>query len=87
LIYRYFIRDFNIGSVYFVFGLMLGFFGVSFGLIEWHNSIESGIAATTGAVMISVLPIILGFQLILNSITYDVANEPKDPLAKNLFYD
>ena len=36
--------------------------------------------ASTGTVMIAVLPVILGFQMLLNFLAFDMANEPKRPL-------
>jgi hypothetical protein len=51
--------------------------GVSF----WIASSNTGIPATVGQVMISALPIILGFQLILAFLNYDVSKEPKRPIS------
>ena len=44
------------------------------------DSLASGHIASTGTVMVAVLPIILGFQLLLNFLAFDMANEPKHPL-------
>ena len=53
-------------------------FGTIFGAIKWYESVESGIEATTGTVMLSVLPIILGVQFLLQAINIDISSEPKD---------
>ena len=63
-------------------GLALATFGVIFGAISWWRSALTDIPATTGTVMIATLPIILGFQLLLSFVNYDIANEPKVPLQR-----
>ncbi len=79
--YNYFLRDFNGASVELVAGTLLLLFGMIFGGVHWADSIITNNAATTGTVMISVLPIILGFQLVLSAITFDMNNVPKDTLS------
>jgi dolichol-phosphate mannosyltransferase len=80
--YRYFLRDFNIGSLNLFVGLLLFSFGVTFGGWQWLKSAETGIFASNGAVMIGAVPIILGFQLLLSFINYDVSAEPTIPLSR-----
>jgi len=80
--YSYFLRDFNIVSLNMVFGFLFMTFGGVFGLIAWWGSIKTGMPATTGTVMVATLPIILGFQLLLSWISYDIANEPSIPLQR-----
>lgn len=82
--YSYFLRDFNIASVQLVFGLLMMTFGVVYGAIEWSESIRTMVPAMTGTVMIAILPIILGFQLLLGFIAYDIGNEPKRPLQSTM---
>lgn len=82
LFYNYFLRDFNIGTIHLIFGLFLFIFGVIFGSIAWCNSNTSGHLASTGTIMISVLPIILGFQMLLSFISYDIQNQPTKPLSQ-----
>lgn len=72
----YFVRDFNVASLFLVVGLVLMLFGGIWGAVFWALSIRSGIPATTGTVMISVLPLILGFQLLLQFIVFDIQNVP-----------
>ena len=45
-----------------------------------RDRISTGQVASTGTVMVAMLPIILGFQLLLNFLAFDMANEPKLPL-------
>jgi glycosyltransferase involved in cell wall biosynthesis len=82
LYYNYFMRDFNVCSVEIIFGTLLMLGGAIFGLTHWYLSIHRGIPATTGTVMLAALPVIMGFQLFLSAIHYDVMNIPKKPLHK-----
>lgn len=77
---EYFLYDFNIGSVYIFFGLPLLIFGIIFGLFEWIHYASLDIFAPTGTIMIVTLSIILGFQLILQAIQYDIFNSPNGNL-------
>jgi len=70
--YNYFLRDFNAGSLQLFMGSLLFLFGVIFGVIKWINSINSGIEASAGTIMLSALPVILGFQLLLGFLNYDI---------------
>ena len=82
IFYFYYMRDFNFASVELFFGIILTIFGISFGSYHWFKSIFYNQLASTGTVMLATLPIILGFQLLLGFINYDVSNEPKIPLQK-----
>lgn len=72
----YFLRDFNIVSVFLVSGIPLGTFGMAWSLFHWLRSWKTGVIATTGTVMIGVLAIILSFQLLLEALVLDVQAEP-----------
>jgi len=71
---RYFIYDFNIFSIYLLIGIPLLFFGVIYGLVKWLHFGLAGIPAPTGTVMLATLSIILGFQLLLSVIQYDIVS-------------
>jgi glycosyltransferase involved in cell wall biosynthesis len=79
--YNYFLRDFNVASLELTVGSFLFVFGVVFGAYHWIEGIQSLKYASTGTVMLSVLPIILGFQLLLSAITFDLNNIPTIPLV------
>jgi glycosyltransferase involved in cell wall biosynthesis len=80
IFYNYFLRDFNAGTVELVLGLLLIVAGVSFGILRWGMSIESGTPATSGQVMLSALPILLGFQLLISAVSFDISHVPTLPL-------
>ena len=78
--YTYILRDFNFASIEMLTGSVLLFFGGIFGATAWIESGTSGQVASTGTVMIAVLPLIVGFQFLLNALNYDIANVPVIPL-------
>lgn len=82
IVYSYFLRDFNMASINLFVGIILTLFGVIFGCVEWSFSNQTNIPATSGTVLVATLPIILGFQLLLSFLTFDIANEPKIPLQR-----
>jgi dolichol-phosphate mannosyltransferase len=82
--YKYLIYDFNVASVELLFGLALVTLGAAFGATRWIIGAVHGGENTAGTVMLSALPIILGFQLVLAAVSYDVANVPKTPLIRDL---
>jgi glycosyltransferase involved in cell wall biosynthesis len=82
--YGYFLRDFNAGTVLFVAGVALMAFGAIFGGIHWHQSIVSGIPATSGTIMVAALPVLLGGHLLISALNYDIANVPRRPLHPQL---
>jgi uncharacterized membrane protein len=58
-------------------GLPAMFFGAAWSAYYWAHSIRYGTVATTGTVMIGILPIVLGFQMFLQAVVLDVGNEPR----------
>jgi dolichol-phosphate mannosyltransferase len=71
--YDYFVHDVNVGSVQLVAGA-LGFgYGLISGLYTWYTGNQTGQAAETGTIMISMIPLILGFQLLLSALNYDIS--------------
>lgn len=80
IMYRYFVRDFSVASIELVLGLILLVFGTAFGTIQWTRSIVSHQFASAGTVMIAGLPILIGVQMLLAFINYDIASVPKRAL-------
>ena len=74
---EYFLYDFNIGSIYIIFGIPSFLFGIIFGISEWIHAASTQLPTPTGTLMIITLSIILGFQLLLQAIQYDIINAPK----------
>jgi glycosyltransferase involved in cell wall biosynthesis len=78
--WRYFIGDFSAASLLLTAGGPLFLFGVVFGLTVWIRNARAAVATPTGTIMLAVVPLILGFQMLLQALVIDVANVPKEPL-------
>jgi glycosyltransferase involved in cell wall biosynthesis len=74
---KYVLRDFSPIALFLFMGIVLLFWGLAFGIYHWILSIVTEHVATTGTVMLAVLPLILGFQLILQAIVLDIQETPK----------
>jgi hypothetical protein len=83
ILYNYFIRDFNIGTLELIISILFISIGSSFGIYHWWKSISDGVPATAGTVIISALLIILGFQSFLAYLHFDLLNIPKKVLIKS----
>lgn len=82
---RYFFFDFNIASIYILSGTPLFLIGVVNGMVNYFRFGASHTPAPTGTVVIPTLLIILGFQLLLSAINYDMLNYPKRGNSGNYF--
>lgn len=85
IFYKYFLRDMSAATFELLFGVILLLFGSFSGVIFWINSIRSQFAATPGKVMIAALPILIGINLIIAFISYDVGSVPNYPRHKKIF--
>jgi dolichol-phosphate mannosyltransferase len=79
---EYFWYDFNAGSLLLLIGLLLLVFGIIWGAVKWNQSIATGIPATTGTVLIAVLPIIVAVQFLTQFLVLDISRIPAEPLSK-----
>lgn len=77
LFYNYYLREMSAASIELPFGILMSWWGLLFGIAKYVESLESGTPATAGTVMLSAVPLILGIQLILAFISYDIASVPK----------
>lgn len=83
-VYNYLVRDFNVGTLYSVFGILLVLSGAAFGAAHWLDSSRSQNPATSGTVMLAALPILIGIQCLIAFLHYDVGNVPTDPISNAL---
>ena len=83
-VYVYLLRDFNLGSVYSLFGTVLFLAGLAFGISQWVHSVVTGAAATSGTVMLAALPMLVGIQFLIAFLHHDVSHVPSEPLAPEL---
>jgi glycosyltransferase involved in cell wall biosynthesis len=80
LLYSYFLRGFSVASLELFIGLPMLLFGAFFGAGRWFASTVSDVPATAGTVMLAALPLILGMQLVLSWLNFDIASEPKNAI-------
>jgi glycosyltransferase involved in cell wall biosynthesis len=73
---HYFLYNFNAVSLYLILGTILGLFGGIWGIAKWVKSVQTGVPATTGTVLLAVLPIILAVQFFTNAVALDIASVP-----------
>jgi hypothetical protein len=74
---RHVLREFSAVAVFWTLGALLLTWGTVFGAATWIASLALGRAATTGTVMLAVLPFILGFQLVLQAILTEIQESPR----------
>ena len=82
--YNYFLRDLPLASLQLVAGILLLSFGGAFGGWHWWLSVSTNVEASTGTVMIPTMSILVGLQLVLAFLAYDIANVPRRPLQQLL---
>jgi hypothetical protein len=51
-------------------------FGSIYGTVHWISSAREGVATAPGTVMLSALPVLVGVQLLLAFVGYDIAAVP-----------
>jgi dolichol-phosphate mannosyltransferase len=82
--YNYFLRDMTAASLELLFGICALTFGVVYGGIHWFISIKTNVSTPLGTIMLAALPTMLGLQLLLAFIAFDVANVPRRPIHVDL---
>jgi dolichol-phosphate mannosyltransferase len=80
VIFQYFLFDFTAVSLYLLVGIPAILFGFVWGVWKWYQSYLTGIVASTGTVLIAVLPIIIGIQFITSAVSLDIASRPDHPI-------
>lgn len=84
IFYNYYLRDMSLASFELPLGLFLLLFGMIYGAVHWTSSTQHGIPASSGTVMLAAMPVILGVQLILAFVGYDISSTPKRPVQSQL---
>lgn len=84
IFYNYFLREFNLGTVHLVGSCILMGGGTVFGIYQWYKNYQVGIATTSGNVMLAALPILLGFNLLIGALNYDITSVPQTVIHKVL---
>lgn len=79
IFYSYYLRDLSLASIELPLGLLMLLFGISFGFYHWIESAQVGLPTPAGTVMLAAMPILMGMQLTLAFIGFDIASVPKRP--------
>ncbi len=84
IFYNYYLRDMSIASFELISGFTLFSFGIVFGGVHWLHGITNNITTPVGTIVIAALCIIIGFQLLLAFLNYDVSSIPRRPITMDL---
>jgi glycosyltransferase involved in cell wall biosynthesis len=74
---KHVLRDFSPVALFMLSGLPLLMWGVGFGAYTWLQSWLLNQYASTGTVMLSVLPFIVGFELVLQALVLEIRDTPR----------
>jgi glycosyltransferase involved in cell wall biosynthesis len=77
LFWRYVFYDVSPVALFVFVGAALLLFGTIYGIQTWIANSRINRETPTGSVMIAAMPVILGFQLLLQAIVLDVQNSPR----------
>jgi dolichol-phosphate mannosyltransferase len=80
LFYNYYLRDMSLASFELPLGVALFAFGSIYGIAEWVHSARADVFTPPGKVMMAALPVLMGVQLILAFLSYDIAAVPRRPM-------
>lgn len=79
IFYNYYLRDLSLASIELPIGLLMLLFGLIFGGYHWVEASQANTPTPAGTVMLAALPILMGLQLVLAFIGYDIAAVPRRP--------
>jgi dolichol-phosphate mannosyltransferase len=86
LFYNYYLRNMSLASIELPLGLAMIISGTSYGVWQWIISARAQIATPAGTVMLAALPILMGVQLVLAFLAYDIASVPHRPIHKKMIF-
>jgi glycosyltransferase involved in cell wall biosynthesis len=75
LIWKYTIRSFSPIALFFFVGIALVLWGIGFGIWVVIETVGPGVA-TTGTVLLSVVPFLIGVQLLISALVLDIQESP-----------
>jgi dolichol-phosphate mannosyltransferase len=86
LFYNYYLRNMSLASIELPLGVASLLFGSVFGIVHWIEAVQHNQSTPAGTVMMAALPVIMGVQLILAFLAYDIASVPRRPLHKKVLF-
>jgi glycosyltransferase involved in cell wall biosynthesis len=85
IFYNYFLRGMSVASFELVFGFFLLSFGLVYGIWQWWSSSMVGVPSAAGTVMLAAMSMMMGLQLLLAFIAFDVQAVPKQVINSRLY--
>lgn len=77
IFYSYFLRDMSLATIELIGGVALLASGFFAGIWFWFEASSMGLSTSPGRVMLAALPVMLGLQLVLGFIAFDIASVPR----------
>ena len=77
VVYQYYVREWNLGSFHLPAGVFFTIAGTTFGLASYLNAVATSAPITAGQITSSAFAVLLGAQLLLAFLSYDVQREPR----------
>ncbi len=76
--YKYIVYNFHPIALFLIVGLLLSLIGLGFGVFALYEKAVHDLTPSTGTIMLVILPLLVGFQLLLTAFMMDMRNEGKD---------
>lgn len=84
IFYNYYLRDMNVASFELIGGAASLSFGLIFGCIHWFYGLSENVVTPVGTIIIAAISILIGIQLLLAFLNFDVSNVPRRPISTDL---
>ena len=76
IFYNYFLRDASVASIELPLGLGFFLFGIIYGSLKWTAFAKANLATPVGTVILASLTTLIGLQLLLSFLAYDINSVP-----------
>jgi dolichol-phosphate mannosyltransferase len=86
IFYSYYLRDMSLASIELPLGVFMFIIGIIYGGYNWIYGFKTGIPSSIGALMLSTLLVIIGLQLFLQFLAYDMGAVPQNEIHSSLYY-
>ena len=84
IFYNYYLRGLSLASIELPIGVLLLLFGIVYGGIHWWSSARQAVETPVGTVMVTALSMLVGLQLLLAFLGYDIAAVPNRPIHRRI---
>ena len=84
IFYNYYLRDMSLASIELPLGIASIMLGAGLGGSHWLAALQTHVPTPTGTIVLSALGVILGVQLLLAFLAYDITSVPRRPLHLKL---